>query len=380
MISSMTRRALAPVLAGALVVGVTACSSDDDTASTDDSTDVSSPAEAGGVTVVEAGVDATTADALTEAASTAFAETSAPGAVMAIRTADGDWVATAGYQDGNETVPMAADINQRIGSVTKTFTVTALLQLAEAGELSLDDPIEQYVPGMPNGDATLGDLAAMRSGIPSYTFDEGFQEILFSDPNRVWEPQQLVDLVKGDGAHVRARHHGLLLEHQPRAARHDHRAGRRRTHPGRDAGADPRALGPRRHLHANRRRLSRSAPAGLHDAGRRRRRARRRHRLEPVVGVDRRGDDLRPRRHAGVGRGARHGRGHPLAGDAGRAPRLVRLRHPPLHGSGLRGTADRRPVPTAWGWVSPSTGTATRESCLGSTPTCSTTSQKASRW
>lgn len=198
MTGSMTRRAAALVLAGALVVGAAACGSDDDAATTDDSTDASAPAGDGGVTVVEDGLDGDTADALAQAASTAFAEVSAPGAVMAIRTQDGDWVATAGYQDWDETVPMTADVNQRVGSITKTFTVTALLQLAEQGELSLDDPIEQYVEGMPNGDATLADLAAMRSGIPSYTFDEEFQEILFSDPDRVWEPQQLVDLVKGD--------------------------------------------------------------------------------------------------------------------------------------------------------------------------------------
>jgi D-alanyl-D-alanine carboxypeptidase len=106
-------------------------------------------------------------------------------------------VAAMGFQDWDKTVPMTADVNQRIGSVTKTFTVTALLQLAEEGALSLDDPIEQYVPGMPNGTATLAQLAEMRSGIPSYTFDEGFQTTLFSDPDFVWEPQQLVDLVKG---------------------------------------------------------------------------------------------------------------------------------------------------------------------------------------
>ncbi|MCC5953201.1 MAG: beta-lactamase family protein [Acidimicrobiia bacterium] len=117
---------------------------------------------------------------------------------MAVRTAEGTWVATVGYQDWDETVPMAADVNQRVGSVAKTFTVTALLQLAEQGELSLDDPIEDYVPGMPNGEATLGELAEMRSGIPSYTFSDEWQDALFSDPERPWEPDELVDVVRGE--------------------------------------------------------------------------------------------------------------------------------------------------------------------------------------
>ena len=145
---------------------------------------------------VENGLNAATTQALNQAAGTAFAETSAPGAVMAVKTAEGTWVATLGHQDWARTVPMAADVHQRIGSVTKTFTVTALLKLAERGALSLDDPIETYVPGLPNGTATLAQLAEMRSGIPSYTFNQRFQEALFADPDTPWTPQQLVDLVK----------------------------------------------------------------------------------------------------------------------------------------------------------------------------------------
>jgi D-alanyl-D-alanine carboxypeptidase len=116
---------------------------------------------------------------------------------MAVRTPEGTWLATIGYEDWDETGAMSAVVHQRIGSVTKTFTVTALLQLAEQGKLSLDDPIEKYVPGMPNGDATRYELASMRSGIPSYTFDESFQQQLFSDPNYVWTPEALIDLVRG---------------------------------------------------------------------------------------------------------------------------------------------------------------------------------------
>ena len=201
--STVKTRCPALLLAAGLLVSAAACTSTSDESSTGGTssggTTAGTTVTAGGeLTVVEDGLDDETTQKLNAAGAQGFSEVSAPGAVMAIRTSEGTWVATIGFQDWDETVPMTADINQRIGSVTKTFTVTALLQLAEQGVLSLDDPIEQYVPGMPNGDATLRELGEMRSGIPSYTFDEEFQQTLFDDPNHVWEPQQLVDLVKGD--------------------------------------------------------------------------------------------------------------------------------------------------------------------------------------
>jgi CubicO group peptidase (beta-lactamase class C family) len=57
-----------------------------------------------------------------------------------------------------------------IGSVSKQFTATAILLLAQAGRLSLDDPLSQHVPSLPPWAATVT-LAQMMhhvSGIPDY--------------------------------------------------------------------------------------------------------------------------------------------------------------------------------------------------------------------
>jgi D-alanyl-D-alanine carboxypeptidase len=188
-------RWILPVAAAFAVLAGAAGGASASSATTDDSAP-----ETSGLNVVEDELDAATSEALGNATAVAFGGASTPGAVMAVRTVDGTWVATIGSQDLDGTTPMTADVNQRIGSITKTFTVTALLQLAEQDALSLDDPIGDYVAGTPNPDATLGQLAAMRSGIPSYTFDEGFQEQLFGDPHRVWTPEQLVDFVRGGEA------------------------------------------------------------------------------------------------------------------------------------------------------------------------------------
>jgi D-alanyl-D-alanine carboxypeptidase len=194
----MAKKVAAIALAATLAATAAACGSDDSASSetTVATTSVAS-ADSGGLALVEDGFSPGTTEELNVAAVAAFGDVSAPGAVMAIRTSEGTWMTTIGFEDWDETTPITADVHQRIGSVTKTFTITALLQLAEQDALSLDDPIEMYVPGMPNGDATLYDLAAMRSGIPSYTFDESFQQRLFSDPNYVWTPAALTDLVRG---------------------------------------------------------------------------------------------------------------------------------------------------------------------------------------
>lgn len=197
--STTSRRALAAVIVAVLALGLAACGSDDNTttASTGGTTSQTGDAATGtGFAVVEDGLDADTAAALNAAAEESFAGISSPGAVMAVRTPEGTWIATVGATELGGSEPMTVDVNQRIGSITKTFTVTALLQLADKGELSLDDPISKYVEGTPNPEATLGQLAAMRSGIPSYTFSDEFQERLFTRPTEPWTPEELIGLVE----------------------------------------------------------------------------------------------------------------------------------------------------------------------------------------
>jgi D-alanyl-D-alanine carboxypeptidase len=64
----------------------------------------------------------------------------------------------------------------RIGSITKQFTATAILQLQEAGKLSIDDPISKYYPEAPAAwsKITLRHLLTHTSGIPTYTALPGF--------------------------------------------------------------------------------------------------------------------------------------------------------------------------------------------------------------
>ncbi|MFF8404614.1 serine hydrolase domain-containing protein [Streptomyces sp. NPDC015684] len=122
-------------------------------------------------------------------------EANVPGVTVGIWTpGQPDYVRSFGVADKASGRKMTPDLFMRIGSETKTFTVTALLQLADQGKVGLDDPIGRYVDGVPNGDRiTLRQLAGMRSGLFNYTEDDDFFKALTSDPQRPFTPQQLLD-------------------------------------------------------------------------------------------------------------------------------------------------------------------------------------------
>ncbi|MEW2136321.1 serine hydrolase domain-containing protein [Streptomyces sp. NPDC005409] len=106
----------------------------------------------------------------------------------------GSYVKSFGVADKATGAPMTSDLHVRIGSETKTFTVTALLRLVDQGKLSLDDHIGTYVTGVPNGDRiTLRQLAGMRSGLFNYSEDDGFNKALDDNPVRPYTPQELLD-------------------------------------------------------------------------------------------------------------------------------------------------------------------------------------------
>jgi D-alanyl-D-alanine carboxypeptidase len=129
---------------------------------------------------------------LDEAARSSFKSAAAPGAIVGVRTPEGTWTAAYGLADPTTNAPMTSDMHVRIGSVTKTVTGTALLQLAEEGKLSLDDTIDKYVSGIPNGNQiTLRMLANMTSGIASY-YTQAFLDKYFGHPETIFTPDQLI--------------------------------------------------------------------------------------------------------------------------------------------------------------------------------------------
>jgi D-alanyl-D-alanine carboxypeptidase len=125
----------------------------------------------------------------------ALKENNIPGAALVIDTPGSRWVQTFGYSDYAKQRPVSRRDYFAIRSITKSFVVTAVLQLIAAshGAITLDDTIGQYLPNIPNGDQiTLRELGNMTSGLYNYTADPGFHKALAKNPLRHWTAAQLL--------------------------------------------------------------------------------------------------------------------------------------------------------------------------------------------
>ena len=146
-----------------------------------------------GVFVLPAAADSREAGYV-QAVESIFATYHPPGLLAGVHVAgDAPWTRAFGQADVASAKPMALNSTFPIRSVTKSFTVTLILQLVQSGQVSLDDKIERYIAGVPNGSLiSLADLAGNQSGLADYSMQPGFFEIFADDTLHVWTPQQLV--------------------------------------------------------------------------------------------------------------------------------------------------------------------------------------------
>jgi CubicO group peptidase (beta-lactamase class C family) len=100
-------------------------------------------------------------------------EAGAPGAIALIRTGQRTWPEVGGLGDLHARHPARPADRFRIGSVTKSFVATVVLQLAGEGRLGLDDSLQRWLPGaVPGGENfTIRQLLNHTSGLHDYTDD-----------------------------------------------------------------------------------------------------------------------------------------------------------------------------------------------------------------
>ena len=91
----------------------------------------------------------------------------APGATAYVSGPRGSWSGAAGVADTRTCARMTVDARMRLESVSKIYTATLILQLAEAGRLRVGDTVARWLPGLlPYGDRiTIRHLLTMSSGM-----------------------------------------------------------------------------------------------------------------------------------------------------------------------------------------------------------------------
>lgn len=125
------------------------------------------------------------------------------------------WLGAGGYRDIARTQPLSPADQFRIGSHSKTFTGTAILQLLDQGRVGLDDTLTRWVPelNVPNGNViTVRNLLTMTSGLRDYLAAKSMRNpaitVLAEWSNftsktqdyadAAYTPQQLVEAVVND--------------------------------------------------------------------------------------------------------------------------------------------------------------------------------------
>jgi D-alanyl-D-alanine carboxypeptidase len=110
--------------------------------------------------------------------------------------ASGVWTGASGVADLRTGRPMRPGDRFRVGSVTKPFVATVVLQLVGEGRLSLSDTVERWLPGMlPYGDQiTVRQLLNHTGGVPDYLFAP-LVELYHGNRFRSWRPRELVALI-----------------------------------------------------------------------------------------------------------------------------------------------------------------------------------------
>jgi D-alanyl-D-alanine carboxypeptidase len=117
-----------------------------------------------------------------------------PGAVLLVRDGDRTVRLVSGYGNLKPRTRMRPGDRFRVGSVTKAFVATVVLQLVRERKLSLGDDVERRLPGVvPNGrNITVRQLLNHTSGLFNYTEDRTFVTAAIRNPLRVWRPREIV--------------------------------------------------------------------------------------------------------------------------------------------------------------------------------------------
>jgi CubicO group peptidase (beta-lactamase class C family) len=110
------------------------------------------------------------------------------------------WGETLGVADAASGEEATPDHQYRIGSITKTFTAVAIMQLRDAGKLDLEDPLDMHVPGAPHR-PTIRRLLSHSSGLQREPPGDVWETMRFAVGDEFLESVAEAEQVLAPGAH-----------------------------------------------------------------------------------------------------------------------------------------------------------------------------------
>src|SRR5215204_2058484 len=116
-------------------------------------------------------------------------------AVIVRVTIDGQEVVTEALGESMTGVPATTDMHFRNGAVAFFYVATLLLRLVDQNVVTLDDPLDTWLPDLPDADqVTLRMLANLTAGYPDFVQNPKLSQELYADPFRQWTPEEQIAL------------------------------------------------------------------------------------------------------------------------------------------------------------------------------------------
>jgi CubicO group peptidase (beta-lactamase class C family) len=122
-------------------------------------------------------------------------------AIAAAVLRDGEliWESAIGAADVEAGVDATPDTQFRVGSITKTFTAVAIMQLRDAGKLDLEDTLDMHVEGAAHK-PSIRRLLSHASGLQRETQDDSWLTLRFAPADELFETFEKAEMVLPSGA------------------------------------------------------------------------------------------------------------------------------------------------------------------------------------
>jgi CubicO group peptidase (beta-lactamase class C family) len=120
-------------------------------------------------------------------------------AAAVLRNGELIWETAVGTADVESNLETTPDTQYRLGSITKTFTAAAIMQLRDAGKLDLEDTLDRHVERAAHR-PTIRRLLSHASGLQRETQDDSWLTLRFAQPDELLETLSQAELVLPSGA------------------------------------------------------------------------------------------------------------------------------------------------------------------------------------